>query len=59
MPSVDLPSGQWTMVQPMKGKINLQGLLPFKGGLLTVGELKFLLLSQVVFPPGKNCTCVL
>ncbi len=43
MPSMDPPSGQWTMVQPMMWKSELQGLLPFNGGLLIIGELKFIL----------------
>ncbi len=51
MPSMDLPSGQWTMVQPMKRKSNLQGLLPFNGGLLIIGELNFLL---QFFPLERN-----
>ncbi len=38
MPSVELPQGQWTMVQPMTRKNDLQGILPFNGGLLMVGE---------------------
>ncbi len=38
MPSVDLPQGQSTMVQPMTRKNDVQGLLPFNGGLLVIGK---------------------
>ncbi len=40
MPSVDLPTGQWTMVRPMTRALILEGLLPFNGGVLIVGELQ-------------------
>ncbi len=45
LPSVDLPQGQWTMVKPMKQKNNLQGLVPFNGGLLIICELHTLYVS--------------
>ncbi len=39
MPSVGIPNGQWTMIRPMTRKAVLQGILPFGGSLLMVGEL--------------------
>ncbi len=39
MPSVDLPTGQWTMIRPMTLQIEVSGLLSFNEGILVVGEL--------------------
>ncbi len=38
LPCEEVPTGQWTLIRPMSRELNLCGLLPFKGGLLTVGK---------------------
>ncbi len=51
MPSVDLPKGQWTTVQPMTRKNSLAGLLPFCGSLLIVGALYTFFYTSIHFKP--------
>ncbi len=45
LPSVDLPRGQWTIIRPLIRQIEVEGLVPFHGGLLVIGELHTLYLN--------------
>ncbi len=55
MPSVDHPTGQWTIIRPLTRQVEVEGLLPFNGGLLVIGESHNLLKDLCPMPLALSC----